>query len=92
LVSVPEKRHAAGDRSGAFLSMMNWLVLLDALFDAAPRSADSGRSGGYSWPLPLFDPRIAREPAMLSLTQCAVGVGDKDGRTGERVAVRFDAR
>jgi hypothetical protein len=69
--------------------MMNWQSS-DVLLDATPRPADSGSSGGY--PRPLLDPRIARKPAMLSIAQCAVGVSDKDGRTGERVAVRFDAR
>jgi len=69
--------------------MMNWQVL-DALLDATPRSADSGSSGGNR--APLFDPRVAREPAVLSIAQCAVSVSDKDGRTGERVSVRFNTR
>jgi hypothetical protein len=66
------------------------LQVLDALLDATPRSAASGSSGGD--PGPLLDPRVASEPAMLSIAQCAVSVSDKDGRTGERVSVRFDAR
>jgi hypothetical protein len=69
--------------------MMNWQGI-GRLLDATPRSADSGSSGGCS--RPLLDPRIARKPAMLSIAQCAVGVSDKDGRTGERVAVGFYAR
>ena len=40
---------------------------------------------------PLFDPRITREPAMLSIAHRAVGVSDEYQRTSERVAVSFDA-
>jgi hypothetical protein len=68
--------------------MMNWQVL-DALLDSTPRLADSGSSGGD--PRPLLDPRIAREPAVLSIAQCAVSVSEEYGRTSERVAVSFDA-
>jgi hypothetical protein len=41
---------------------------------------------------PFLDPRITREPAMVSVAHCAVGVSDKDGRTGERLSIRLDAR
>jgi hypothetical protein len=41
---------------------------------------------------PFLNPRITREPAMMSIAYCAVGVSDKDGRAGKRFSIRLDAR
>jgi hypothetical protein len=64
-------------------------ILTNGELDGGRLGRPTAGSGGDL--RPLLDPRITREPAMLSIAHRAVGVSDKDGRTGERVTVSFDA-
>jgi len=73
--------------------MVNWTMILlktTVAENDGRLGCLAANSGGNLWP--FLDPRITREPAMVSIAYCAVGVSDKDGRAGKRFSIRLDAR